>query len=675
MNSVIEPFFIGIEKLLYVGAAGLLFFNALTVGAIFMRWCRAWPAEISDNGLDRLEFFFLSATLGLGGLGIAGLLFGFLGLYQFWFFVLLHGLIGSVGLFLAYRNQALLMSMPREPVWSGHWLWPSNTVRLGIFCLLIIGFSLIFLDRLNYVGGSDAQATHLNWVLKWIEAGRYFPVLNERTGAMGHVNSTQPLLGRILYLHGVLLVNAHVAALMQVGIGVLTLLGTYLAGRRLFGSQEVGWLAVLVYAGNYVLWQYHFLEVDDYLLTILFALGTLYSFLIFRQEDRAGWLPVLGLLLGAWMSTKHHGLAGGVFFLLFFAVYLFGTRGVSAWNAIFRVALLAVVICSPWYVQNWIVYGNPLYTSAMSLFPAAADPGYWYGNWLRIVPYLMNMQFLDAGDSLLLASTKRFLVNLVAHYPWAGVPAWFTFSPLYLPALLWGTLFFARKSRAVLIGVMYVVFFFAVGAASISGPKYMLVILAPVSSVVSYILLRESSNRFYRFVLYGIAIACAAQAIILLWPRMHLKPERTMNWSFLPKVGYALMNDLGPDAKVMTNGLVRYELTRIQGPTIFEEKDLTAERWEDFYCYYKRKGATHYLLYPPELRRVKDENALQHFAEVMKQQGDPQWSQIEMVARNWDRNIKVRDVYLSSITDINYTRPEGILVIELPPGLPEFCME
>jgi len=79
------------------------------------------------------------------------------------------------------------------------------------------------------------------------------------------------------------------------------------------------------------------------------------------QNEKVEWLILSGTFAGFAMGSKYLGLMGfavlGVF-LVFFVI----RKGIQKqWRSIIWFAIPAVVICSPWYLKNLIMFGNPVY--------------------------------------------------------------------------------------------------------------------------------------------------------------------------------------------------------------------------------------------------------------------------------------------------------------------------
>lgn len=649
------------EKFLYLGITSLIFLNAFFVGFYLLNKIFKTKDKLT-TGLNISETVFLSTTIGIGIVGFGTLIIGFLHLYSFWFFAFSYLILGITAVFWLKKHfrqcfpTIKLTKIKKEKIWQ--------IFKYFAFALLIIFITAGILDRLNYIGGSDAQTSHLVYIKKWIEAGKYYTLVNPRTDGLFHLNSTQPLMGRLLYLNGVILGNIHIAGLMQIGFAVLVFLGLYVLAKRIFNAKTAI-AAFLLYAGNFFFWRYNLYEIDDYILNALFIVAVASALFLFYKKKSRNWLLLFSLLSGFLMSVKFHGLIAAAFFIitaLLIIAHFVKTKQFIISKKDYLILLPMVLIPLPWFLMNTIVFRNPIYPYLTSIL-GGIDLGVWYKTyWHYILPYNLGLSAIKPTDTLLILPKLRvFFGNLLAHWPITGYPSWFTFSPLYLPAITIGLF---RKNPIVKYAVAYFIFFYFFAGLSGSSPKYMILILTVITPGLAYVLLNISKNKIYQFFIFAILVVLTFHSFFS-WG--NFKQEQT--WFITDKPNIKILKDLDKNTLTITNGLLRYERNDITTPIVSAavETDQTVEDWENFYCFWKKQGATHYIY----KAYTENDTAWSAYTPLMRQFNDPNIEYVIGASNIWRRNIKDRDDYLSTITELD--KSGNLQLIKLNDNLPEFC--
>jgi 4-amino-4-deoxy-L-arabinose transferase-like glycosyltransferase len=221
----------------------------------------------------------------------------------------------------------------------------------AVVAILLLGLGL----RLDYAWDGRApvyDASAYAAIAANLDAGQGFTAGSGATQPSSNYSPGLPLLAAGIYkvTGGV---HERFARLLLAAIGALSVLFTYLIGRRLSGPAAglVGAAAVAIYPA---LLEYQGMLMSEPLAAALLSASVLSIFWAgdpSRQAPRARWL-VPGLLLGATAMVRPEYLA--IAFLLVLLVLLRGIR--SDWRrSLAQAAILlagVVVVVAPWTLRN-----------------------------------------------------------------------------------------------------------------------------------------------------------------------------------------------------------------------------------------------------------------------------------------------------------------------------------
>jgi hypothetical protein len=151
--------------------------------------------------------------------------------------------------------------------------------------------------------------------------------------------------------------------------------------------------------------------------TGLTALTLVAMFVFLDEHGRSGARADLfwaGLAAGTGALCREYGIVWPLFGLIALA----GQGGLRAGWKVFSVT--AALVAAPWYLRNWVLTGNPLYSHDLAgLFPANTV----YVEYMRLVPYhngiLVNLDLLPS-ILLLLVTCAGLLGGLAAWGAWQG---------------------------------------------------------------------------------------------------------------------------------------------------------------------------------------------------------------------------------------------------------------
>jgi hypothetical protein len=293
----------------------------------------------------------LTAGLGLGFLSLLTLVLGAVGLLRP---AVAWGLVLALGILLRGDMRASLADLQavRLP-------WPRSGFQRWL--IVYVGGSLLltFLAALAPPTGWDALVYHLTGPRLFLEAGRVtYPIDLPYLGF--------PQLGEMQFTLGMLLVGDGVAPLLHFGYGLLGVVIAAALAQRVFG-KDVAWLAAaLLLSVPSLLSLMSRAYVDATLL--FYVTAAFYAFTRWRElraqgevGDSLKWLRLMGVLCGFSIGVKYTAVAVPVALgvSLAWTSRHDGLRALTGQLA--HLAAITVAIALPWFLENWLTTGNPIY--------------------------------------------------------------------------------------------------------------------------------------------------------------------------------------------------------------------------------------------------------------------------------------------------------------------------
>lgn len=157
----------------------------------------------------------------------------------------------------------------------------------------------------------------------------------------------------------------YISKMVNVLIGVLVIVPTYLIARKM-GGERVALVAAALIAFNPIIIGHSF-ESEVRLTTVYIALTSIYFFM----KGKEYWSYV-GLLTGILYIT--HYAPGTILILSYLAYFFLADRKQILTKQFFTMFVLMLLATSPWLVRNYMIYGDPLYSSSRSvIFVSAFD--------------------------------------------------------------------------------------------------------------------------------------------------------------------------------------------------------------------------------------------------------------------------------------------------------------
>ncbi len=384
---------------------------AAGLGRRILRW-------IAPPGLSRLEDLVFSFALGLGALGYAVLalsLIGILGRGPITLLFLvaslcvgpdLRGWLGGV--------KSLTAAAPR--VWRDAGWLARSVCLIGVLIAV-----LAFLHALSPPWDYDGLMYHLVGPRLFLEAGRLIPYPDN-----WYVNA--PVTLEMVFSLGMAFGDDVFPKLIHFATGVLLVAATIAAGRRWIGNRG-GWLAaaVLLTVPTLPIWA-SFAYIDCGW-SLFESLALVAAIIWWRDRSSPRWLVLSGVMIGLAMGSKYPAMMGFAVLGVFVALVTFRSGWRSFVGSCLALGLPAVIVASPWYLKNWLWFGNPvypLYFGAAGWDPARLDLYNAYLNsygvgrsWLDylLLPWNLYAQHAHFGAVMNRIDVPGLLFPLVLLYP------------------------------------------------------------------------------------------------------------------------------------------------------------------------------------------------------------------------------------------------------------------
>jgi dolichyl-phosphate-mannose-protein mannosyltransferase len=255
----------------------------------------------------------------------------------------------------------------------------------------------------GFTTGDDVFSHHYAHAKLMAKIGRYGHEVTLPWG-LDIVSNYNASFSHVLYVIGHLLADERASNLLH-WLTQLMLIGSVYLLARTLGSREAGVMAVGIYLGASLLGNEP-LSVQDYSMTAVLTLLTVYAILMLRRSGRPAWLVLAAILGGFVASSKNYGIP---ILIPIACLVLLWTEGPIARRirATVLFAAVAFVVYSPWFLYNLITMGDP-----------------WF-------PFFRGAEMAD-----ILRVTERVDMLkpfIIAGHPGRAVPVTLYFTSLFLP--------------------------------------------------------------------------------------------------------------------------------------------------------------------------------------------------------------------------------------------------
>jgi 4-amino-4-deoxy-L-arabinose transferase-like glycosyltransferase len=330
-----------LDRLFDVGLVGAIVIFAFGLGrAIFAR--ARWNA---DSPMEQAVFAF---GIGMGAISLLLVLLGFLGWLDAT--IVLIGLIA--GIMLTHREWRALFDALYQS-----WLTraPFTRVERGMLIVTALLILPVMLISLTPPSDADALAYHVVAPLMFLTKRAIFPVLT-------NVGVNYPLGVDLLYAIAFAAGSDTAAGLIHFTFGLAATAGIYVFAAKNF-SRQIGLLAMVIFWTSPVVGAVAGSPIID-MGWAFYELLALLAFFRWRAAHQNFDLILIGASIGFALSNKYLAGIGAGFvgiLVLIESIRAFRARP-RAWIAhALLYGLTAFVIASPWYLKNWIWFGNPAY--------------------------------------------------------------------------------------------------------------------------------------------------------------------------------------------------------------------------------------------------------------------------------------------------------------------------
>ncbi len=312
------------------------------IGSIFLRFLK-----LKTSTTERIVF---SLSLGLILIAIFTTISGFAGLLKNRIFLLFLSII-----FLSSIPSLISLSTDlREKIQN---FKISIDPEFIFFVLIIFLLFASFLFTLAPPVFYDSLEFH-------IAVPNYYIMEGKIKYMEGNVFSNTTLYLQMIYLFGMLVKNEFLAPLLTFLMGVILVLSLVPFGKR-FLSLNYSLLPPLILLS---------LPLTSFLMTTpiqdlplsLFSFLTFYSYLIFREDGKSGWLILTGIFLGFSIGIKYQALYLCLLLPIFMLITGKGLK--EKLNFIAIIFLIAFAISSPWFLKNIFYSGNAVYPMLFKFF-------------------------------------------------------------------------------------------------------------------------------------------------------------------------------------------------------------------------------------------------------------------------------------------------------------------
>ncbi len=346
----------------------------------------------------------------------------------------------------------------------------------------------------------DSLAYHMAVVKLWVKRGGFYYI-----DFVSHSNF--PFLLEMLYVPGIMIDQPGAAKLVHYWVGVLLVTAVVVLARRHI-SRGSAWPSALALAGMpIVLWEATTAYID--LATALYTVVSVCLLLNYFDTSDRHYLTASAVCTGFAASTKMTGLL--LIPLLFLWLVIdrrFLERQFILKDAA-RFAVLAIAVCSPWYVKTLVYTGNPVYPFFYRLF----DGRDWSLELARNYSMLQREFGLGRSVHAFLTLPYDLTFRSDAFYDTPGLYV----GPLFLAAV--PVLIVARCGSKKLAGLLclfaaQLVVWFAMTQQS----RYLIPALALLAPLASGLLWRDMRLQKARSAWWTMVIATALFGLVTLVP-------------------------------------------------------------------------------------------------------------------------------------------------------------
>jgi 4-amino-4-deoxy-L-arabinose transferase-like glycosyltransferase len=95
---------------------------------------------------------------------------------------------------------------------------------------------------------------------------------------------------------------------------------------------------------------------------VFYTLALLIALLAYKENGEIGLIPIIGILAGGQLASKHTGIFIDILVLIILVVWIIRSKAnASAWLKLLLAAMISVIIPLPWYLKSLMNTGDPAY--------------------------------------------------------------------------------------------------------------------------------------------------------------------------------------------------------------------------------------------------------------------------------------------------------------------------
>lgn len=329
---------------------GIVIYLGTTLAVTIMggEFLHALRLRLQDRSVRLLAAF----VVGHGIAALAMLALGLLGYANWW-------ALGELMLLIAWSGLRTLDTLVPAAfdLWRRGWRALRSSPYAPAYRVIALVVLLQLVAALAPATDYDGLAEHLAQAQQYVMAGRIIPLWHDH-------HSQFPAMLQMYYLLAHALNVPEAAKLYHWGFGVVALLATLVAGRRLLGPAAGAYGAMVLATTPAFAWLMGVAYVD--LATTACSIVALLLLCLWLRERDQTSLLVSALAIGVAAGTKMQALA--LLGVLVMAVTIAANGRRQRLRTAGVYLGLAVAICLPWYLKSWVWTGNPVYPFAYGLF-------------------------------------------------------------------------------------------------------------------------------------------------------------------------------------------------------------------------------------------------------------------------------------------------------------------
>ncbi|MAG15595.1 hypothetical protein CMO88_00885 [Candidatus Woesearchaeota archaeon] len=475
------------------------------------------------------------------------------------------------------------------------------SLKANFYTLLLL--FLLLLAFLNLIGAMapaysyDALGYQLAVPKLWLSEHQIFSV--------PHIFfSNWPFLTNMLFMLGLGIQNDVLANLIAYLIGITTVISVYAFTSQIL-NKKTGIIASTIFYSTPMVILYATSALID-ISTTLFAVLGLFAFYLWIEKKEMRWLALSAVVLGLSASTKMIGLIN-IFIVGLLVLYASRNNQLVKHAAIF--GLISILVASPFYINNYVNTGNPVYPLFYNYFGGTHWSSYEQDKWNDIAA--QSYPYSGFSNFLLLPWNLTMHSSQISRLLGIG-PLFLAFIPLYI---------FLKKKQSInyllaFLLLFSILWYVVVPSVNI---RHFMVGVALLSIVAAYSI-KETMKTPVKYVTAAVIVTFLLFGFVLWYGTtsknvpvaLGLESEGEFYDKLIDKNPYRAcqhLNDNFPDSKTLLFSESRgffcdteyvWGQPGVQGYVAYG----TMETYEDLYLRLSEIGITHVMLNPGLLPKI-----------------------------------------------------------------------